>query len=929
MEEKNKEIAVSNTDMQIEKRKKELLSIIGKNYNWISYVVLAFIIGLAVFIRTRPLRINSSTGHPYLWDITTNTWTLGPDLDPFLFLRWAQYIAEHGKLFVIDAMRYSPLGLETATEMKFHAYLIVWWHKIFSLFLGGTSVVHSAVTFPVIMFVFTIIAFFFLVRIIFYDLFSDKKIPNIIALISSVFLSVIPSLLPRTIAGIPEKESVAFLFMFLAFYFFLASWKSQSTKKQIIFAILAGCSTAAMALIWGGYVYVFMVIGFSVFVAFLLGQTNMKKVIIYAIWIISSFILMYPFSTRYQGLNLLLSINTIPALFVLVVMLVDYGIRKTVLKNYFESIKKFKMPLQIYSIIASAILASLIGIAISGFDFTFIYDKIDMLYHALIRPAKSRLIQTVAENRQPYFTEWGASFGPTISNLPVFFWMFFIGSIVLFVKAIKQIESKPKIAITIGYVIFLISMIFSRYSGSSILNGENFVSLFVYFAGALIFLGILGYYYFKLDKDGKSESLKHINFEVILLLSFFILGIISARGAVRVIMMLVPPTSAIVAYFVVDSAKAAVSKIKKRKPNESGGFEPIELVFIIIAGVILISAIFCGYSFYKESKAQAESFHPSGYNWQWQKAMAWVRENTPKDAVFGHWWDYGYWLQSIGERATVLDGGNAISYWNHLMGREVLTTTDDKNALEFLYTHNTTYYLIDSTDIGKYGAYSNIGSNVDYDRQSYIPTFFMDEQQTQETKNTTIYVYVGGIGLDEDIFYENNGTKYMFAKENSGIAGVLIEESAGGKLSQPMAVFVQKGVQANIPLRYIYYNGNLTDFNSGIESGVFIFETLEEGNGGLTKNDKGVMFYLSKRTVNSFLARKYLFGEEDNFKLVHKEYDYVTDSLKSQGFEVGDFSYFRGQFLGPIKIWKIEYPSDIKANPEYLSREYPEEIKNE
>jgi len=35
---------------------------------------------------------------------------------------------------------------------------------------------------------------------------------NIIALIATAFFVVIPSLLPRTIAGIPEKESAAFFF---------------------------------------------------------------------------------------------------------------------------------------------------------------------------------------------------------------------------------------------------------------------------------------------------------------------------------------------------------------------------------------------------------------------------------------------------------------------------------------------------------------------------------------------------------------------------------------------------------------------------------------------------------------------------------------------------------------------------------------------
>ena len=25
--------------------------------------------------------------------------------------------------------------------------------------------------------------------------------------------------------------------------------------------------------------------------------------------------------------------------------------------------------------------------------------------------------------------------------------------------------------------------------------------------------------------------------------------------------------------------------------------------------------------------------------------MSWVRENTPEESIFVHWWDYGYWVQ--------------------------------------------------------------------------------------------------------------------------------------------------------------------------------------------------------------------------------------------------------------------------------------------
>src|SRR3989344_7812208 len=188
----------------IEERKKKVAAFLKKNYNWLTYVVLAIIVWIAVRIRTRNL--------DGLRDVTTGTWTLGPDLDPFLFLRWAKYIVEHGSLFAIDTMRYVPLGYDVRGELLFLPYSIAWFHKI-ATFFGSASVTQSAVMYPVFMFGLTVIAFFFMTRKIFLSILG-KRNSNVAALVASFFLTVMPPLLPRTIAGIPEKESAAFLFMF-------------------------------------------------------------------------------------------------------------------------------------------------------------------------------------------------------------------------------------------------------------------------------------------------------------------------------------------------------------------------------------------------------------------------------------------------------------------------------------------------------------------------------------------------------------------------------------------------------------------------------------------------------------------------------------------------------------------------------------------
>lgn len=867
------------------------------------YPIAIWVAWLAYYIRTLNL--------PGLRDITTGEWALGPDLDPWLFLRWAKYIVAHGSLMLNDAMRYVPLGFNTHQELLLLPYMMAWFHKIASLF-GSTSITQSAALFPAFMFFLTVIAFFFLVRKIFLSSMGETK-SSITAIVASFFLSVIPVFIPRTVAGIPEKESAAFVFLFLALCFFLYAWDAKKLWTRVVLSVLAGASTAGMTLVWGGYIFVFITLALAVFLAFILGQVDLSKFQVYLLWLVSTIALTLPFTERFSLLGWVISPATGGTFAVLGILVVHFLIFNTNLKKYAESDKLSKLPKPIFSLIVAAILG-LITVSIM-FGPGFIFSELNDIKGHLITPITDRLGVTVAENKQPFFSEWADSFGPSIKGIPLTFWLFFIGSVYLFWKMTKVFNRKERTIMTLGYFVFLICIIFSRYRGDSVMNGTSALSTFVYALGFIALLGTFGYYYYNYHKTGESSKLKEIEFGLLIIFSFFFLCIVAARGAVRLTMMLVPPASIIIAYFVVE----ALNDSKKIK---EGTGKIIAWICIIL---IALSTIFAGYQFYLGASSTVQGYVPSSYNQQWQKAMSWVRDNTPQNAVFGHWWDYGYWLQSIGERATVLDGGNAISYWDHLMGRHALTGQSDMEALDFLYAHNTTHFLIDSSDIGKYPAFSSIGSDENYDRYSWFNTFLKDSRQTQETKNSTIYVYGGGFPLDGDILYDDNGTKiFIPAGSNTGVIGIIVEKDKSGEINKnPTAVFVYQGKQVRIPLRYAYEN-KLIDFGFGLKAGIFIMPyVVQSQQGGVSIDPDGALIYLSDKTVQSQLARLYLYNEKDPyFKLVHSEDDFIVEQLKQSNATKSDIIYYQGP-RGPIRIWEINYPKDIKVNSSYLEVNYP------
>ncbi len=909
IEEKSEEVLEDRTNKMIGFFKKSNLWVIG-------ILILALILG--IYIRSLPMQDHG--GNPGLWDITTNTWTLGPDLDPWLFLRYAKTIVEEGSLPDVDTMRNVPVGFNTATETRLLPYMIAGTYWISSLFYNNANIEFAGAVFPVIMFAFTILAFFLFTREIFNREDKESKTKaNIIALISTFFMIVIPAFLSRTVAGIPEKESAGFFFMFLTFFLFLKSWKSKNLKKAMIFGLLAGISTTCMGLIWGGVSYVYVTIAIASLLALILNKVHKKEFIVYSLWIVSSFILINLFSNRSTLKGMITSLDSGLAFSVFFIFLVHFILWNTKLKKA-EIWEKIKIPKNIISLIIAIILGIILVLFFLGPS--FMIEKLKALNQMFFKPVTGRWNITVAENRQPFFTEWAGSFGPFIKKIPVLFWLFFIGSVVLFKKMLDKIKKKDSWVLTGLYVLFFFGLVFSRYSSSSLFNGENFISKVFYYGSALLMIGSFIYYYIKYHKE-KNKGFEKINYEFLLLFSLFALCLFTARSAVRLIMVLATIAPIFVGYLIISLSY----RFKNTKD------ETIKIILGIIVILVLVLGVFVFWNFYKGVRGQAYGFVPSYYNQQWQKAMLWVRENTAEDAVFAHWWDYGYWLQSIGNRATVTDGGNAMVFWNYLSGRLVLTGDNQKDALDFLYSHNSTYLLIDSTDIGKYTAFSSIGSDENYDRYSWIPSMISDERQIQETRNSTIRVYQGGSMIDEDIVYEQGGKEIFLPAQNAAVIGVILEISQKGESlsfnKQPEGIFYYQGQQIRIPLRYIYVNGQFVDFKTGLEGCVYIIERVDQANQGVSVDEMGALMYLSPRIMRGLLGQIYLlddpFNNFPNFELAHSEPNLIIESLNSQGMNLNEFVFYQG-IQGPIKIWEIQYTGEEEFKQEYIESDYSKYI---
>jgi dolichyl-diphosphooligosaccharide--protein glycosyltransferase len=90
------------------------------------------------------------------------------------------------------------------------------------------------------------------------------------------------------------------------------------------------------------------------------------------------------------------------------------------------------------------------------------------------------------------------------------------------------------------------------------------------------------------------------------------------------------------------------------------------ILIFLLAGALIVTPV---NGAYKLSK----SYQP-GITSIYYDTADWIKKNTPKDALIASWWDYGYFYQCYGERATIGHGGVFDGQYFYWLGRGLLTS---------------------------------------------------------------------------------------------------------------------------------------------------------------------------------------------------------------------------------------------------------------
>jgi len=78
--------------------------------------------------------------------------------------------------------------------------------------------------------------------------------------------------------------------------------------------------------------------------------------------------------------------------------------------------------------------------------------------------------------------------------------------------------------------------------------------------------------------------------------------------------------------------------------------------------------------------------------YDWIEALNWMRENLPQTAVVASWWDYGYWITTVGNKTTLVD--NATWNWTQIQRIGLMFMSNETEAIEILREYNATHVVV-------------------------------------------------------------------------------------------------------------------------------------------------------------------------------------------------------------------------------------------
>ena len=205
----------------------------------------------------------------------------------------------------------------------------------------------------------------------------------------------------------------------------------------------------------------------------------------------------------------------------------------------------------------------------------------------------------------------------------------------------------------------------------------------------------------------------------------------------------------------------------------------------------------------------------------WRESLEWIKENTPEKSVIGSWWDYGYWIQTISDRPSLVDNSTVIDHRIKTIAKIFFESPDD--AWKSLMEMETDYFIIFVAS-----------EQLPYTTQDNEPMFSLNGGGDESKK--IWFAKIAEIDISKFIHSDNlSGTPFFW--ENTFLGKIIPYEILGyvnfntDQISNdyvpgwfPVYVKQAKFYDESHPFKLIYSSSSFDEPINGKIIGVFVYE---------------------------------------------------------------------------------------------------------
>ncbi len=670
------------------------------------FIVLLLIAAVGVYFRV----------HLSLY--TDGDYFVGPD--SYRHVRHIRQIVSDGALPKVDLMRHVPDGVKATLNAIGFPWVIAQIYNFLNRFLPGLSLNKTMALYPAVVIVFSCIIYFLLI---------NKYFGFLTAFLATLALSTAPTLIDRTTVGYVDADSLILSLFLLAFLFYTLSLDALTTFKQVSYKLICSGILGIIGILWLG---VSLIAGIIYGCDFLIGiyRGFNKKQAVASIWGICLYLglLFLPSRIYQEKLFEPFALSAIiPAL------LVSFLYIATLIgPNEFQRSKYFNKIFSKKGLIALSLLFAypvyrLKGIVIPICErllFPFGTDPImkfvgelqpmglsdwwnnyGLLYpiglvglfllvsEHCFRGRKSKnsrfhfilfsleiLCIILTRTFTPFFLRQPLWVNLTVLIIPA-------GWAILHISYLLLKNGAEKVLPFIVW--FLVSF---HFNSSAMRFSLLFTPIFV-LIGSVCFVKALGYFTPDLRETIGFGSLFALNIIAWLLFvcgsDIFMLiqrAVGASFGISTRIRLLITLGFSLIS-FGVFIEKSMIHMGARIAIKKFCGFLVICLLcFFAYTGVYGLGIGQVGYIRAKPPISRTEKF------------VHQVRENTPPDAVVAADWNYGSFINEIGQRATIIDDEQNIDRIRNF-NRQVIVGRSVEEMLNFLKAHHATHLVLTTRNL--------------------------------------------------------------------------------------------------------------------------------------------------------------------------------------------------------------------------------------